>query len=151
MRIETYAPQRIDATLPDVLARRADPSTVAALRFLIHGNLDPSVKAAVERHGHTAATPVEAALAADLQPAELMTIAHQKQLDLITNDAELASFARSTSLKYDRSIVYLRLEGAAVEQDDAVDRLFARYKSPKPRQMYTVTETRVKVQQLKSI
>ena len=80
-----------------------------------------------------------------------MTIAHQKQLDLITNDAELASFARSTSLKYDRSIVYLRLEGAAVEQDDAVDRLFARYKSPKPRQMYTVTETRVKVQQLKSI
>lgn len=120
------------------------------MRFLLHGNLDPSVKAAVERHGHHAWSPAEAELDITAGPGELMASAHQKQLDILTNDHEFATFARTTSLKFDRSIVYLQLEGDAVEQDDAVDRLFARYKAPKPRQMYTVTETRVKVQQLKS-
>lgn len=120
------------------------------MRFLLHGNLNPSVKAAVERHGHKAATAAELELDVGSGAAELMTAAHQKQLDILTNDRELAQFARTTSLKFDRSIVYLQLEGEDVEQDDAVDRLFARYKAPKPRQMYTVTETRVKVQQLKS-
>lgn len=91
----------------------------------------------------------EAGLDASLDAGELLSAAHLKQLDLITADKALAGFARSTSLKYDRSIVFLQLTGGEVEQDDAIDRLFARYKAPKPRQMYTVTETRVKVQQLK--
>lgn len=121
-----------------------------ALRFLLHGNLDPSVKAAVERHGHSATTAADAGIDASLSPGELLVALHQKQLDLITADRELAGFARSTSLKYDRSIVFLQLEGGEIEQDDAIDRLFERYKAPKPRQLYTVTETRVKVQQLKS-
>lgn len=121
------------------------------MRFLLHGNLNPSVKAAIERHGHKSFLPTEMELAADSQPAEVMTAAHMKQLDILTNDRAFALFARTTALKFDRSIVFLQLSGEDVEQDDAVDRLFARYKAPKPRQMYTVTETRVKVLQLKSI
>ena len=108
------------------------------------------MKTAVERHGHKASTAAEAELAVGNSPAELLAAAHQKQFDILTNDKEFAQFARTTSLKFDRSIIYLQLEGQEIEQDDAVDRLFARYKSPKPRQLYTVTETRVKVQQLKS-
>jgi hypothetical protein len=45
-------------------------------------------------------------------------------------------------------MVFLQLTGGEVEQDDAIDRLFARYKSPKPGMLYTVTENRVKVRQL---
>jgi predicted nuclease of predicted toxin-antitoxin system len=120
------------------------------LRFLIHGNLNPAVKTAIERHGHTAQSREEAGIDASLEAAEVLQAAHQKQMDIMTNDRDLALFARSTSLKFDRAIVYLQLGGAEIEQDDAIDRLFDRYKAPKPRMMYTVTETRVKVQQLKS-
>jgi predicted nuclease of predicted toxin-antitoxin system len=121
------------------------------VRFLLHGNLNPSLKAAVERHGHKAFAPTEVEIPPDADAAAVMTAAHVKQLDILTNDREFALFARTTALKFDRSIVYLQLAGEEIEQDDAVDRLFARYKAPKPRQMYTVTETRVKVLQLKSI
>jgi hypothetical protein len=44
--------------------------------------------------------------------------------------------------------VFLQLEGGDVEQDDAIDRLFARYKRLSPGRMYTVTGTRVKIRQL---
>ena len=108
------------------------------------------MKTAVERHGHKASTATEAEFDVGTSAAELLSAAHRKQFDILTNDRELAQFARTTSLKFDRSIISLQLEGQEIEQDDAVDRLFARYKSPKPRQLYTVTETRVKVQQLKS-
>lgn len=120
-----------------------------SVRFLLHGNLKPAVKAAIERHGHSAQTPAEAGLAADASPSDIIPLAHQQQLDVITNDREFAVFARTTSLKFARSITYLQLAGEDVEQDDAIDRLFARYSNPKPHMMYTVTETRVKVQQLK--
>lgn len=120
------------------------------MRFLIHGNLNPAVNAAIQRHGHSGQTLEEAGLSTDLDPAEILQAAHQKQFDVVTNDRALAIFARSTSLKFDRAIVYLQLPGEDIEQDDAIDRLFTRYKAPKPRMMYTVTETRVKVQQLKS-
>ena len=121
------------------------------MRFLLHGNLSPSVKAAVERHGHKALLSAEVEIAPESDAAAIMMAAHVKQLDILTNDREFALFARTTALKFDRSIVYLQLAGEEIEHDDAIDRLFARYKAPKPRQMYTVTETRVKVLQLKSI
>ena len=41
--------------------------------------------------------------------------------------------------------MYLQLEGGDVEQDDAIDRLFARYKRLTPGRLYTVTASRVKV------
>ena len=49
---------------------------------------------------------------------------------------------------FGRSIVYLQLEGGDVEQDDAVDRLFERYKRLTPGRLYTVTGSRVKIRQL---
>lgn len=134
-----------------VLARPEVIPTIAAVRFLLHGNLNPAVKTAIERHGHAALKLSEVGMAAGAPYDEVISDAHQKQLDIVSNDRELATFVRGTGLKFDRSIVYLQLEGQDVEQDDAIDRLFERYKSPKPRMMYTVTETRVKVQQLKPI
>jgi hypothetical protein len=49
---------------------------------------------------------------------------------------------------FGRSIVFLQLEGGDVEQDDAIDRLFKRYKRLSPGRLYTVTTSRVKVRQL---
>jgi hypothetical protein len=51
-------------------------------------------------------------------------------------------------VKFGRSVVFYQLKGGAVELDDAVDRLFTRYKAPSPGRFHTVTETRVKVRQL---
>jgi hypothetical protein len=45
-------------------------------------------------------------------------------------------------------MVYLQLDGGDVEQDDAIDRLFKRYKRLSPGRLYTVTAARVKVRQL---
>jgi len=116
------------------------------VRFLVHGSLDPAVRAALERHGHSA---VDVPGADTLDPAELVEACHKQQLDLLTDDAAVAGHARTQPVRYDRSLVFLQLAGGAVEQDDAVDRLFERYKRLKPGQLYTVTETRVKVQQMK--
>jgi hypothetical protein len=120
------------------------------VRFLLHGQLKPAVKAAIERHGHVAKSVLEADIVENLPPAELLQAAHLKQLDVVTDDRALAAFARTTSLKFARSLIFLQLDGEDVEQDDAIDRLFGRYKSPQPHKLYTVTETRVKVQQLKT-
>jgi hypothetical protein len=49
---------------------------------------------------------------------------------------------------FGRSLVYLQLEGGDVEQDDAIDRLFDRYKRLTPGRLYTVTGSRVKIRQL---
>jgi len=118
---------------------------LGGLRWLIHGNVTPAAVEALVRHGHTA-TPAEASFA---DAAELFKHLHQKQLDLITTDRDLADQSASASgRKFDRSIVYLQLAGGDVEQDDAIDRLFTRYKRLKPGMLYTVTESRVKVRQL---
>jgi hypothetical protein len=45
-------------------------------------------------------------------------------------------------------MVHLNVEGGDVEQDDAIDRLFTRYKRLAPGRLYTVTGARVKVRQL---
>ena len=82
-------------------------------------------------------------------PEEFFEQAHRAQVDVVTGDRELAQHARLRGVKYDRSLIYLQLEGGEIEQDDAIDRLFARFKRLKPRQFYTVTETQVKVQQLR--
>jgi hypothetical protein len=54
-------------------------------------------------------------------------------------------------VRLDRAIVFLQLPGGEIEHDDAIDRLFDRYKRLRPGQLYTVTETRVKVQQFRQI
>jgi len=118
------------------------------MRWYVHGNLTPAVVAAIVRHGHTAQTVSE--VFGDAVPAEadLLKQLQAKQLDLITADKSVVNRRVDTKEPFSRSIVFLQLAGADVEQDDAIDRLFARYKAPKPGLLYTVTETRVKVRQL---
>jgi len=79
---------------------------------------------------------------------EVLRLAHQRQLDVVTTDAALASAATQLAGRFDRCVVYIQVEGDDVEQDDAVDRLFERYKRLTPGKLYTVTGSRVKVRQL---
>jgi hypothetical protein len=127
------------------------------MRFLIHGIADAEVAAAVVsavvRHGHKATTAGEAGLAADLDADDVLAYARKAQLDVMTGDAAVGDYLygakeEGLKVKFGRSVVFYQLKGGAVELDDAVDRLFTRYKAPSPGRYYTVTETRVKVRQL---
>src|SRR5215218_5730368 len=108
------------------------------MRWLLHGTLTPAVAEALRGRGDT------------LQdPAAVGVTPESPHLDVLTSDARLveSAFAEDAP-KFGRSIVYLQLEGGDVEQDDAVGRLFERYKRLTPGRLYTVTGTRVKVRQL---
>jgi hypothetical protein len=118
------------------------------MRFLLIGNLTPAVADAVTRHKHQAAAPESINLTESTAKKEILKAAEKAQLDIITADPELADAPYALDLYFPRAIVFLQLPGGDVEQDDAIDRLFERYKSPKPKRLYTVTENRVKVRQL---
>ena len=79
---------------------------------------------------------------------EVIKAAEKAQLDIVTADADLVEAPYQHEIWFKRTIVFLQLEGGDVEQDDAVDRLFERYKRLNPRRVYTVTGTRVKIRQL---
>ncbi len=83
-------------------------------------------------------------------PATVLKAADAAQLDVLTTDATLSSGVFLLDYWFQRSMVFLQLEGADVEQDDAIDRLFSRYKRLTPGRLYTVTNSRVKVRQLPS-
>ncbi len=95
-------------------------------------------------------TPAEVGLTADAPPVEVLKLAHQKQLDLLTTDPALAEAAYEQNLWFGRSIVQLMVEPGEVEQDDALDRLFTRYKRLTPGRLYIITNSRVKIRQLPS-
>ncbi len=118
------------------------------MRWLTHGNLTNAAIEAIVRHGHVTNSAAELLAKKDTTLDDLLKHATQKQLDLITTDRSLVDHAIAGKKKFARAIVYLQLAGGDVEQDDAIDRLFARYKSPKPGMLYTVTENRVKIRQL---
>ena len=120
------------------------------MRWLVIGNnLAASVSAAVVRHGHSAVSPAEAEMPEPTDPADVLAFAHQKQLDVLTDRDDLVEAAfKDGAPRFVRTLVYLQLAGGEVEQDDAVDRLFARYARMSTGRLYTVTETRVKVRQL---
>ena len=119
------------------------------MRWLVHGKLTPAVTEALKRHGDAAQTLADLSLAAGTSPAEVLKVANKAQLDLMTDDALIIeTLFADDAPPFGRSIVYLHLEGGDVEHDDAVDRLFARYKRLTPGRMYTVTGSRVKVRQL---
>lgn len=118
-----------------------------AVRWLLHGNLTPAVAEALRRHEHTV-IPLAELPSADASLAGVLKLAHEKQLDIVTNDEALARAPYETGQKFIRSIVYLQLEGGDAEQDDAIDRLFARFKRLNGGRLYTVTTSRVKVRQL---
>ena len=119
------------------------------MRFLIHGpKTTPAVAVALVRHGHTVVPSADAQVDDESGPDEVLEAARVAQLEVLTTDDALAESPFGMPTDFARTIVYLQLEGGDVEQDDAVDRLFARYKRLTPGRVYTVTETRVKIRQL---
>ncbi len=120
------------------------------MRWLLHGNLTPGVADALQRHEHTAFPMSELGMPGGATLTEIVRAAQAKQWDVLTNEADLVNAVFGEAIWFNRSIVFLQLPGADVEQDDAIDRLFKRYKRLTPGRLYTVTETRVKVRQLPS-
>jgi uncharacterized protein (DUF1501 family) len=120
------------------------------MQWLLHGNLTPAVADALVRHGHAAHAASELATPDGAPPVGVVRAAQARQWDVLTNDAALVTAVFDEKIWFNRSIVFLQLEGGDVEQDDAVDRLFQRYKRLTPGRLYTVTGSRVKVRQLPS-
>jgi hypothetical protein len=118
------------------------------MRWLLHGKLTPAVAEALKRHEQTPVTLVEAGLTESSSLEEVIETAKKKQLDILTADGDLPDEVFKKDLYLKRAIVFLQLKGEDVEQDDAIDRLFKRYKRLSIDRLYTVTETRVKVRQL---
>ncbi|HWE01448.1 MAG TPA: DUF5615 family PIN-like protein [Tepidisphaeraceae bacterium] len=118
------------------------------MRWLLHGTLQSAVAEALRRHKHETRSLADVGLAADAPPDEVLRSAHKNQLDLLTVDQDTATSLYENPFAFDRSIVYLNVGEGDVERDDAVDRLFARYRQLTPGRLYTVTESRVKVRQL---
>ncbi len=120
------------------------------MQFLLHGMMTPAVADALKRHGHHTHLPDEAGLSADSSLGDVLKAAQEKQFDLVTLDERMATAPFAMDFWFQRSLVYLQLTGGDVEQDDAIDRLFERFKRLTPGRLYTVTENRVKVRQLPS-
>jgi hypothetical protein len=118
------------------------------MRWLVHGDLTQAAVEALVRHEHKAVRADEAGLAPDAPLEDVLKAAQKQQLDLITSSPELASAPFESQIPFNRSLVFLQLEGGDVEQDEAIDRLFERYKRLTPGRLYTVTATRVKIRQL---
>jgi hypothetical protein len=123
------------------------------MRLLLHGKLTPAVADALRTRGDTVRQLTDVGLAAESDPDDVLKAAHKDQAEILTTESALATalFDREdVAPKFNRSIVYFQLEGGDVEQDDAVTRLFERYKRLTPGRLYTVTASRVKVRQLPS-
>jgi len=120
------------------------------MRWLLHGNLTPAVDAALRRHGQDTRSGSDVGLSDDADHATLFQTARKSQLEIITADPALALAPFEEQLRFERTMVLLHVEPGDVEQDDAVDRLFGRYKRLSPCRLYTVTDSRVKIRQLPS-
>ena len=121
------------------------------MRLLLHGKLTPAVAEALRTRGDTVRQLTDVGITAESSVDDVLKAAHKDQAEILTTDAALATalFDREDAPpKFNRSIVYFQLEGGDVEQDDAVTRLFERYKRLTPGRLYTVTASRVKVRQL---
>jgi len=118
------------------------------MQFLLHGSLTPAAGEAFVRHGHKIHWPADSGLDAAAALDQVLHLAVEKQWDLATTDSALANLPLAGGSHFKRSLIYLQLPGGDVEQDDAIDRLFARYPRLAPLRLYTVTENRVKIRQL---
>ena len=102
----------------------------------------------MKRHEQKALSAADAQIAPDALFEDLLRGASKAQLEVLTTDSALVDAIFESGVPFTRTLVYLQLEGGDVEQDDAIDRLFTRYKRLSPGRMYTVTGSRVKVRQL---
>ena len=118
------------------------------MRWVLHGNLTPAVADALVRHEQKPFSVDELGVATDVSPREFWKAAQTKQFEVMTTDSKLVQAIFDEDIWFNRVVVFLQLEGGDVEQDDAVDRLFKRYKRLTPGRLYTVTGSRVKVRQL---
>jgi hypothetical protein len=118
------------------------------MRWVLHGNVANAVRDALVRHEQKPADVAELGLADGSSPFDFFKTAQQKQFDVMTTDGALVNAIFDEKIFYNRVVVFLQLEGGDVEQDDAIDRLFARYPRLTPGRLYTVTGSRVKVRQL---
>lgn len=118
------------------------------MRWLLHGNLTPAVAEALARHKQESRTPADVGLAPEATAQDVFDAARKAQLEILTADANLAQAPFEHGARFARTMVLLHVEGGDVEQDDALDRLFERYKRLSPGRLYTVTGSRVKIRQL---
>lgn len=118
------------------------------MRWLLHGNLAPAVADALKRHEQESRTPSEIGLSPEAAAQDVFDAARKAQLEILTTDAGLVQAPFEKDARFSRTMVYLNVEAGEVEQDDAIDRLFERYKRLSPGRLYTVTGSRVKIRQL---
>ena len=118
------------------------------MRWVLRGNLTSAVTDALTRHEQTPLPESELQLPPDASAFDFFKTAQSKQLDVFTTESALVNALFDDKIYFNRVVVYLQLEGGDVEQDDAVDRLFERYKRLTPGRLYTVTGSRVKIRQL---
>jgi predicted nuclease of predicted toxin-antitoxin system len=127
---------------------RASRYHAPPMRWLLHGNLTPAVAEALARHKQESRTPADVGLSPESTAQEVFDAARKAQLEILTADANLAQAPFEQGARFSRTMVLLNVEGGDVEQDDALDRLFERYKRLSPGRLYTVTGSRVKIRQL---
>jgi len=118
------------------------------MQWLLFGPMTPAVGEALKRHKHHVHETAELELSPDALASDILKAAQKKQWDILTTDVTLAEAPFAQKQPFSRTVVHLHLQGGDVEQDDAIDRLFERYKRLSPRRLYTVTPTRVKIRQL---
>lgn len=126
----------------------ARPGNIPPMRWLLHGNVTPAAAEALKRHKQETQTPDDVGLAPASPAADVLAAARKAQLEILTADPELANAPFEEGQRFGRTMVLLGVEGGDVEQDDAIDRLFNRYKRLSPGRLYTVTAARVKIRQL---
>ncbi len=118
------------------------------MQWVIHGNLTPAVAEALKRHGHAVHELAELGVPSQPTFRDIIWTANKRQWDLVTNDTALVQWIYDDRFPFKRSLVFMQLAGGDAEQDDAIDRLFERYKRLTPGRLYTVTASRVKIRQL---
>src|SRR5438128_8838362 len=128
--------------------RGSFPLTEIPMHWLLHGPLTSAVGDALKRHEQKVHALSELELNDGATPVDVLRKAEQKQWEVITADPALASTPFEHHFPFNRVLVFVHLEGGDVEQDDAIDRLFDRYKRLTPRRLYTLTGSRVKIRQL---
>src|SRR5205085_6702324 len=100
------------ALLHCALSHRMPPE----MRWLLYGEMTGAVGEALVRHGHQTHTIADLQLTVDSTPEEILKAAQAKQLDILTTDDALAMAPFELKYWFNRSIVYLQLEGGDVEQ-----------------------------------